>query len=76
MIYETMKDHEAYLGNAWFSMESYVETASFVPQRYLNQDPHTEGVGIYLLEIHFLPLNLKQPGKTFQCSEYQYQPIK
>ena len=54
MIYESMRDHNAYLGNAWFTMESYVETASFVEQRYPDRDPHTECAGNTLIGNPFL----------------------
>ena len=54
MIYEAMRDHETYLGNAWFAMESYVETSSFVEQRYPDRDPHTECAGNTLIGNPFL----------------------
>jgi hypothetical protein len=54
LIYEAMRDHNTYLGNAWFSMESYVETASFVQQRYPDRDPRRECAGNTLLGNPFL----------------------
>ena len=54
MIYEALKDNDAYLGEAWFNMESYVETATFVEQRYPNRDPHTECAGNNLIGNPFL----------------------
>jgi len=60
MIYEAMRDHGAYLGTAWFSMESYVETASFVQQRYPDRDPHTECAGNTLIGNPFLLVNFKR----------------
>jgi hypothetical protein len=53
MVYEALRD-SAYLGNAWFAMESYVETASFVEQRYPDRDPHTECAGNSLIGNPFL----------------------
>jgi hypothetical protein len=57
MIYEAMRDHNMYLGNAWFTMESFVETASFVEQRYPERDPHTECAGNTLIGNPFLFVN-------------------
>ena len=57
LIYEAMRDHQMYLGNAWFAMESYVETASFVEQRYPDRDPHTECAGNTLIGNPFLYAN-------------------
>ncbi len=57
MVYEAMRDTHAYLGNAWFAMESYVETASFVEQRYPNRDPHTECAGNTLIGNPFLSVD-------------------
>jgi len=57
LIYETMRDDHAYLGNAWFAMESYVETSSFVQQRYPERDPHTECAGNTLIGNPFLFVN-------------------
>jgi hypothetical protein len=54
MVYEAMRDNNAYLGNAWFAMISYVETASFVEQRYPDRDPHTECAGNSLIGNPFL----------------------
>ena len=54
MIYEAMRDYNMYLGNAWFTMESFVETASFVQQRYPDRDPHTECAGNALIGNPFL----------------------
>ena len=54
MIYEAMRDNNAYLGEAWFNMESYVETATFVEQRYPDRDPHTECAGNNLVGNPFL----------------------
>lgn len=59
MIYEAMRDNNAYLGKAWFAMESYVETASFVEQRYPDRDPHTECAGNNLLGNPFLFVKYK-----------------
>ena len=53
MIYEAMKD-DAYLGEAWFNMESYVETATFVEQRYPERNPNTECAGNNLIGNPFL----------------------
>jgi hypothetical protein len=60
MIYEALKDHETYLGNAWYSMESSVETASFVQQRYPDRDPHTECAGNSLIGNPFLLLTVEE----------------
>jgi len=57
MVYEAMRDYNAYLGNAWFAMESYVETASFVHERYPDRDPHTECAGNSLIGNPFLYVN-------------------
>ncbi len=57
IIYETMRDHNAYLGTAWFAMEAYVETASFVQERYPDRDPHTECAGNTLIGNPFLYVN-------------------
>ena len=57
MIYEAMRDHQMYLGNAWLTMESFVETASFVEQRYPERDPHTECAGNTLIGNPFLFVN-------------------
>lgn len=54
IIYEAMRDHQMYLGNAWFIMESFVETSSFVQQRYPERDPHTECAGNTLIGNPFL----------------------
>lgn len=54
LVYEAMRDHNAYLGNAWFSMESYVETASFIQQRYPDRDPQRECAGNILIGNPFL----------------------
>ncbi len=54
LVYEAMRDHNAYLGNAWFFMESYVETASFVQQRYPDRDPQRECAGNILIGNPFL----------------------
>ncbi len=54
LVYEAMRDHQMYLGNAWFAMESYVETSSFVEQRYPDRDPHTECAGNVLIGNPFL----------------------
>jgi hypothetical protein len=62
MIYEAMRDHQMYLGNAWFTMESFVETASFVEQRYPERDPHTECAGNTLIGNPFLFVNFEIPG--------------
>jgi hypothetical protein len=62
MIYEAMRDYEAYLGNAWFAMESYVETASFVEQRYPDRDPHTECAGNILIGNPFLSVKFERTG--------------
>lgn len=62
MIYEAMRDHEAHLGNAWFAMESYVETASFVEQRYPDRDPHTECAGNILIGNPFLSVKFEVTG--------------
>lgn len=59
MMYEAMRDHGAYLGNAWFAMESYVETAAFVQQRYPDRDPHTECAGNNLIGNPFLSVKYK-----------------
>ncbi|HIH00361.1 MAG TPA: hypothetical protein HA258_07230 [Thermoplasmata archaeon] len=57
LMYEAMRDHQMYLGNAWFKMESYVETSSFVEQRYPDRDPHTECAGNTLIGNPFLSVN-------------------
>jgi hypothetical protein len=62
MIYEAMRDHQMYLGNAWFTMESFVETASFVEQRYPGRDSHTECAGNTLIGNPFLFVNFEAPG--------------
>lgn len=62
LIYEAMRDHSAYLGNAWFSMESYVETALFVEQRYPDRDPHTECAGNTLIGNPFLTMKYEAKG--------------
>ncbi len=54
LVYKAMRDHQIYLGNAWFAMESYVETSSFVEQRYPDRDPHTECAGNVLIGNPFL----------------------
>lgn len=54
LVYEAMRDHNMYLGNAWFMMESFVETSSFVQQRYPGRDPHTECAGNTLIGNPFL----------------------
>jgi hypothetical protein len=43
-------------------MESFVETASFVEQRYPERDPHTECTGNTLIGNLFLFVNFKIPG--------------
>jgi len=62
MIYEAIRDHQMYLGNAWFTMESFVETASFVEQRYPERDPHTECAGNTLIGNPFLVVNYEATG--------------
>jgi hypothetical protein len=57
LIYEAMRDNDSYLGEAWFNMESYVETATFVEQRYPDRDPHTECAGNNLIGNPFLYVN-------------------
>lgn len=64
MIYEAMRDYDAYLGEAWFNMESYVETASFVEQRYPDRDPHTECAGNNLIGNPFLYIHYTGKGDT------------
>jgi len=59
LVYEEMRDHHMYLGNAWFAMESFVETASFVQQRYPERDPHTECAGNTLIGNPFLLVNFE-----------------
>jgi hypothetical protein len=54
LMYEAMRDQQTYLGNAWFAMESYVETSSFVEQRYPDRDPHMECAGNTLIGNPFL----------------------
>ncbi len=57
LMYEAMRDHQMYLGNAWFVMESFVETSSFVEQRYPDRDPQTECAGNTLIGNPFLYVN-------------------
>ena len=57
LIYEAMRDNDSYLGEAWFNMESYVETATFVEQRYPDRDPHTECAGNNIIGNPFLYVN-------------------
>lgn len=61
LIYEAMRNQHAYLGAAWFSMESYVETASFVQQRYPDRDPHRECAGNTLIGNPFLFVKYEVP---------------
>ncbi|HDM67101.1 MAG TPA: hypothetical protein ENG62_01785 [Thermoplasmatales archaeon] len=53
LVYESMSNH-SYLGEAWFNMESHVETETFIKQRYPNRDPHIECAGNNLLGNPFL----------------------
>ena len=53
LIYEAFKN-QSYLGEAWFNMESYVETQKFIEQRYPNRDPHRECAGNNLIGNPFL----------------------
>jgi hypothetical protein len=62
LIYETMRDNQTYLGNAWFTMESYVETSSFVEERYPDRDPHTECAGNTIIGNPFLIVNYDAGG--------------
>jgi len=62
LIYEALGDEQAYLGNAWFAMESFVETAAFVEQRYPERDPHTECAGNTLLGNPFLYVTYETTG--------------
>jgi hypothetical protein len=57
LIYEDMLNNGSYLGDAWFNMESYVETESFVRRRYPDRNPHTECAGNNLIGNPFLYTN-------------------
>lgn len=59
-----MRDNGTYLGEAWFNMESYVETATFVEQRYPDRDPHTECAGNNLIGNPFLNVHYTGDNDT------------
>jgi hypothetical protein len=54
LVYEALQDPQTYLGKAWYHMESYVETASFVEARYPDRNPSTECAGNNLIGNPFL----------------------
>ena len=54
LVYEALRDPQTYLGEAWYRMESYVETASFVEARYPDRNPCTECAGNNLIGNPFL----------------------
>ena len=53
LIYESLRNH-SYLGEAWFNMESYIETQGFIENRYPDRDPHMECAGNNLIGNPFL----------------------
>jgi hypothetical protein len=55
MFYDSL-DNGNYLGNAWFEMESYVETKTFVQNRYGDRTPEQECAGNNLIGNPFLVL--------------------
>jgi len=72
-IYEEIRDNGSYLGKAWFKMESFVETASFVKNRYPDRDPHTECAGNNLIGNPFLFVNYTGTEKIDNKFEKFYQ---
>ena len=48
LIYESL-GNQSYLGEAWFNMESYVETKTFIQERYPGRNPSVEYAGNNLI---------------------------
>ena len=78
MVYGAMGGRDCYLGEAWFEMESYVETRTFVENRYSDREPREECAGNNLIGNPFLIVKYNAAGDSdgdgmLDWWEYRYR---
>jgi hypothetical protein len=64
MVYGAMGESDYYLGEAWFEMESYVESRTFVENRYPGREPCEECAGNNLIGNPFLVVKYYHSGDS------------